>query len=166
MDNKISKKEKSLYKPILNWLDEYLKNKNPRAKVSVYDVHSTDLSDFLQRTPFKKYFPEYSTYKIRVDLVGMVEQKGKCSLTFVEVKYGQLNLRDVSQLLGYSKIVKPEFAFLISPKGLSRPLSQLLKYFNRLDILEYKPNYYIRIARWDSSRKAILMNSVIPPFGN
>jgi len=37
MDNKISKKEKSLYKPILNWLDEYLKNKNPRAKVSVYD---------------------------------------------------------------------------------------------------------------------------------
>jgi len=99
-----------------------------------------------------------------IDLVGMVEQKGKCSLTFVEVKYGQLNLRDVSQLLGYSKIVKPEFAFLISPKGLSRPLSQLLKYFNRLDILEYKPNYYIRIARWDSSRKAILMNSVIPPF--
>ena len=165
MDNRVSKKEKSLYKPILNWLGEYLENKNPCAKVSAYDIHSVDLSDFLQKMPFKKYFPEYSTYKIKVDLIGVVEHKDKCLLTFIEVKDGQLNLRDVSQLLGYSKIVKPESAFLISPRGLSKPLSQLLKHFKRLDILEYIPNHLIRIAKWDSSRNAILMDSVIPPFG-
>lgn len=165
MSNKVSKKEKSLYKPILSWFDEYLKNKNPRAEVSVHDVHSVDLSDFLERTPFKKFFPEYSTYKIKIDLVGVVRGKYKCSLTFVEVKDVQLNLMHISQLLGYCRIVKPSAAFLISPKGLGKPLNQLLNCFKRLDILEYTPNHFIRIAKWDSSRNAILMDSVIPPFG-
>jgi len=162
MSEKTSKKEKSLYKPILNWLKEFLENKNPHAKIFVYDVHSRDLSDFLERMPFKKFFPEYSTYKIKIDLLGVIQYQNKCSLVFVEVKDDQLNLRHLSQLLGYCKIVKPAIAFLISPRGLSRPLYQLLLHFKRLDILEYKPNYFVKIAKWDNSRRAIRMDSIIP----
>lgn len=162
MNKKISKKEKSLYEPILNWLREYLENKNPHAKVSVFDVHSINLSDFLERTPFKKFFPEYPTYKIKIDLLGVIQYQNKCSLVFVEVKDGQLNLRHLSQLLGYCKIVNPYMAFLISPRGLSRPLHQLLLHFKRLDILEYRPSYFIKIAKWDSSRNAIRTDSIIP----
>jgi len=164
MTEKISKKEKSLYKPILIWLNEYLKNKNPRAKISVHDVHSTDLCDFLERSSFKKYFPEYSTYKIRVDLLGVIEKDNKCKLVFVEVKDGKLTLLNYSQLLGYCRVVKPADAFLVSPRGLGKPLNQLLNHFKRLDILEYYSNHFIKIAKWDESRNSILMDSVIPPF--
>jgi hypothetical protein len=68
----------------------------------------------------------------------------------------------VSQLFGYCRIVRPAAAFLISPRSLSKPLKQLLIYFKRIDILEYIPNYFIRIARWDNSRNAIRIDSVIP----
>jgi len=166
MENRVSKKEKALYKPILNWLLEYLKNKNPGAEVSAYDVHAVDLSDFLERSPFKKFFPEYSTYKIMVDLVGVIQNGEKCDLVFVEVKDTQLNLRHLSQLLGYCKIVKPLSAFLISPDGLSKPLNQLLLHFKRLDILEYVPNHFMKTAKWDSARKAILTDSIIPSSGH
>lgn len=164
MNKNTSKREKALYKPILNWLEEYLRNKNPVAKVSVHDVHSVNLSDFLERTKLKKIFPEYSAYKIKVDLVGVIQNQNKYSLIFVEVKDTEINLMHVSQLFGYCRIVKPSAAFLISPKGLSKPLKQLLIYFRRSDILEYIPNHFIRIAKWDNSRNAILMDSVIPPF--
>lgn len=162
MTEKISKKEKILYKPILFWLEEFLKNKNPRARVYVYDVHAVNLSDFLEKTEFKKFFPEYSIYKIKIDLIGIIQTKDRCLLIFVEVKDAQLNLMHLSQLLGYCKIVRPIEAFLISPEGMSKPLNYLLTYFKRLDILEYIPNHFIRVAKWDSSRKAIRIDSVIP----
>jgi hypothetical protein len=162
MNENTSKREKALYKPISDWLEEYLKNKNPTTKVSVYDVHSVNLSDFLERTRFKKFFLEYPAYKIKVDLVGVIQNKNRCALIFVEVKDTEINLMHVSQLFGYCRIVRPAAAFLISPRSLSKPLKQLLIYFKRIDILEYIPNYFIRIARWDNSRNAIRIDSVIP----
>ena len=90
----------------------------------------------------------------------------KCTLVFVEVKDTQLSLINLSQLLGYCKILRPEFAFLISPKGLSRPLSQLLVHFNRLDILEFDKNRFVRVAKWNPTRNAIENDSIIPPLGS
>jgi hypothetical protein len=164
MNKRDPKKEERLYKPILSWLKDFLKNKNPRAKIYVSDVHSVNLSDFLEKTEFKKFFPEYSAYKIKIDLIGIVKTSDKCLLIFIEVKDAQLNLMHLSQLLGYCKIVRPMYAFLISPKGISKPLNNLLVHFKRLDILEYIPNRFIRIAKWDSSRNAIRTDSIIPPL--
>lgn len=166
MTNYDSKKEIQLYPDMLKWLQEYLENKHPDATIKTYDVHSVDLSDFMQRNNYDKYFPEYATYKIRVDLLGVILEKDECNLVFIEVKDTPLSLINLSQLLGYCKILKPEFAFLISPKGLARPLSQLIVHFNRLDILEFDKNKHIRVAKWNSSRNAIEIDSVIPPLGN
>ena len=129
-------------------------------------MHSVDLSDFIERIKYTKHFTEYATYKIKVDLLGMILENGKCNLVFVEVKVMALSLINLSQLHGYCKILRPEFAFLISPKGLAKPLSQLLVHFNRLDILEFDKNKFIHVAKWNSSRNAIEIDSVIPPFGN
>lgn len=163
--NKKSKREIALYPSILEWLQIYLENKYSNAIIKTYDTHSVDLSDFIQRNDYMKFFQEYATYKIRVDLLGVIIKNNKCNLVFVEVKDTNLSLINLSQLLGYCKILKPEFAFLIYPKGLSRPLNKLLNHFNRLDILEFDKNKFIRIAKWNASRKAIENNSVIPPFG-
>jgi hypothetical protein len=81
---------------------------------------------------------------------------------FIEVKNSTLNLKDLSQLIGYSKIVKPIGAFLISPNGLGKHLNQLLIDFKRLDILEYQQNHLIRIGKWDIERNSILAADFIP----
>lgn len=166
MNNYESKQEIALYPSMLEWLQMYLENKHPKAVIKTYDVHSVDLSDFIQRNKYTKCFPEYATYKIRVDLLGMILEKDKCNLVFVEVKDTPLSLINLSQLLGYCKILRPEFAFLISPKGLAKPLSQLLVHFNRLDILEFDKNKFVRVAKWNPTRNAIEIDSIIPPLGN
>ena len=166
MNNYESKQEIALYPSMLEWLQMYLENKHPKAVIKTYDVHSVDLSDFIQRNNYTKFFPEYATYKIRVDLLGMILEKDKCNLVFVEVKDTSLSLINLSQLLGYCKILRPEFAFLISPKGLAKPLSQLLVHFNRLDILEFDKNKFVRVAKWNPTRNAIEIDSIIPPLGN
>lgn len=166
MNNYESKQEIALYPSMLKWLQTYLENKHQKAVIKTYDVHSVDLSDFIQRNKYTKHFPEYATYKIRVDLLGVILEKNKCNLVFVEVKDTPLSLINLSQLLGYCKILKPEFAFLISPKGLTKPLSQLLVHFNRLDILEFDKNKFVRVAKWNPTRNAIENDSIIPPLGN
>ncbi|MBU3999768.1 hypothetical protein KKG29_01135 [Patescibacteria group bacterium] len=143
-----------------------MENKHPKATIKTYDVHAVDLSDFIQRNNYTKFFPEYATYKIRVDLLGVILKKEKYTLVFVEVKDTPLSLINLSQLLGYCKILRPEFAFLISPKGLSKPLSQLLVHFNRLDILEFDKNKFVRVAKWNPTRNAIENDSIIPPLGS
>ena len=165
MSNYISKKEINLYPKILIWLQSYLKDKYPKAEIKTFDVHSVDLSDFIQRHNYMKYFPDYSTYKMKVDLIGIITYKEKCSLVFVEVKDTQLSVRDVSQLLGYCKIVKPELAFLISPKGLARPLNTMLVHYNRIDILQFDNYKKVKVAKWNSIRNEIEFDSVIPPIG-
>lgn len=163
--NGISKNEIALYPEISNWLTTYLKVKNPKAKITVQDIHAEELSDFLQKTNLKKYFPEYSAYKIKVDIVGAIEQNGICNLVFVEVKDTALSLINLSQLLGYCKIVLPKSAFLISTKGLAIPLHQLLNIYGRTDILNLEKNVVVRVVRWNQMKKTIDTDSVIPPFG-
>lgn len=164
--NNEERKELALYTPIAQWFLEFLQTKHPRASIEVFDTHSQDLSDFLQRSKYKKYFREYSTYKIKVDIVGMVEEKESCGMAFIEVKAISLSLKDLSQLIGYCKIVCPISAFLISSRGIGVPLGMLLNNFKRLDILEYSRNHLIRIARWDESRRSINTGTVIPPFNH
>lgn len=164
--NKRNNREISFYPKMLEWLQEYLENKNKGAGVTTHDVHSVDLSDFFERhKEYRKFFPEYATYKIRVDLLGIVTNKDRCELTFVEVKDTQMSLINLSQLLGYCKILRPKRAFLISPRGLSKPMRQLLTHFNRVDILEFDKNKFVTVAKWNTSRNAIDMDSAIPPFG-
>ncbi len=166
MNNYELKQEIALYPSMLEWLQTHLENKHPKATIKTYDVHAVDLSDFIQRNKYTKFFPEYATYKIRVDLLGVILEKDKCNLVFVEVKDTPLSLINLSQLLGYCKILRPEFAFLISPKGLSKPLGQLLVHFNRLDILEFDKNKFVRVAKWNPTRNAIENDSIIPPLGS
>ena len=163
--NKGAAGEISLYPQILNWLQGFLESKNSNSKVKTYDVHATDLSDFFERYGYKKFFPEYATYKIRVDLLGVVIADDVCELTFVEVKDTPISLNSLSQLLGYCKILKPDRAFLISPRGLSKPMSQLLTDFGRLDILEFQKGKFVTVAKWNASRNAIENDTAIPPIG-
>ena len=156
-NNGVSKQEIALYKPMQEWFDSYLRNKNPNAEVIVHDVHKVYLSDFFTKAEFRQDFPDYSTYKIKVDLLGIIKAGDTYDLVFIEVKDESLNFSHLAQLLVYSKLVRPIRAILISPQGLSMHLNDIVNKYHRVDMLEYIPHGKIQLAQWDKYRGAIFL---------
>ena len=76
----------------------------------------------------------------------------------MECKNTNLTLAHLSQILGYSRVTRPLYSFLISPTGPSQALKSLLLDYQRRDILEYhwpkgKRPRKIIVAQWDMPTK-------------
>ena len=156
--------EIEMYPDIIEWLKNNLKQKfgKKALKITVLDTHDSDLSNFIMSLSYQKFFPEFSTYKIRQDITGFIEYKDKVDLVFVECKNTSLSLIHLSQLIGYSCIALPIYSILLSPQGMGQTLNKLLKSYNRSDILEFRPNKTIHIIKWDKSKQDVdYMNSII-----
>jgi hypothetical protein len=97
-----------------------------------------------------------------VDVTGMVRYRDSIRFAFVECKVGQITLRDVGQLLGYSLVARPDWSFLISPAGISDRLNMLLVTYGRQDVLGYGKNRAIRLATWNTSRREIESSTIVP----
>jgi hypothetical protein len=158
--------EIEIYPDIINWLEKRLNEEfGKKAKqITVLDTHDSDLLNFIINLNYQKFFPEFTTYKIRQDITGFIEYENKVELVFVEVKIGQLKLIDLSQLIGYSCVPNPFpiFSILIAPEGMGSTLAKLLTSFNRKDILEFRPGHKIQVLKWDSKKQDIdFMNSIV-----
>lgn len=157
--------EIEIYKDLIPWLENRLKGDFGRKakKITVLDTHDSDLSNFIIKLKYQRFFTDFTTYKIRQDITGFIEYEDKVELVFVEVKIGQLKLIDLSQLIGYSCIPNPFpiFSILIAPAGMGSTLAKLLTSFNRRDILEFRPGHKIEVLKWDAKKQDIdFMNSI------
>lgn len=156
--------EIEMYSDIINWLKKRLKEQFGKKanKITVLDTHDSDLLNFIIKLKYQKFFPEFTTYKIRQDITGFIEYEDKVELVFVECKNGKLSLINLSQLIGYSCIALPIISILIAPQGMGTTLSKLLTSYNRVDILEFRPNRKIQVLKWDYNKKDIdRMHSII-----
>jgi len=160
-------KESDLYQDVKNWLYDYLKSHYKTAEIIVEDTHNIKLSDFIFRKGLTDKFPHYRVFDIKTDITGVITRKNQLStLVFVECKITKITLTNVGQLLGYSIVADPVLSFLISPKGISRSLFNLLHKYNRYDVLFYEKdnNKRIRIVSWVVSRKEPLWEAEYPPY--
>jgi len=155
--------ESEMYEPVCEWLVSLLRPRYKTYKVEAYDTSSIALYRWLEKMNFQDYFPEYLAYDILVDVTGIMYQKKKAHLVFVECKLPAINLRKISQLLGYCRVAQPKYAFIISPKGISEHVSYLLKTYHRYDVLNYNSTDCIRVATWNHNRKDIDANTLLPP---
>jgi len=156
--------EIEIYPDLIVWLENRLKGDFGRKakNITVLDTHDSDLSNFIIKLKYQRFFPDFTTYKIRQDITGFIEYEDKVELVFVEVKIGQLKLIDLSQLIGYSCIALPIFSILIAPEGMGSTLAKLLTSFNRKDILEFRPGRKIQVLKWDAKKQDIdFMNSIV-----
>lgn len=158
----ITSKESDLYPRVAHWLARHLQGKYPRAKVSAHDTHRSELASFLRKEKLHRHFKNSEAYEIQVDVTGVVEGRDFVKLAFVECKVGEITLRDVGQLLGYSLVARPDWSYLVSPEGLSDRLSMLLATYGRQDILVYGKGQHIRIAVWNSGRGEIDLATLVP----
>jgi hypothetical protein len=165
------KSERDMYAPVAAWLERFLKDRHRRAEVRTLDASRKSLSRIINDFSLQEKMPaEWPSWDIQVDIVGFAVEAKRAFLTLVECKAGFLNLRDLSQLLGYCVISKPDHAFLLSPTGAAPSLQSLLLTFNRLDVLRYvhEPSREARaitIGRWLESGKTLDWSTVITANG-
>ncbi|MDR1653126.1 MAG: hypothetical protein LBS01_05675 [Prevotellaceae bacterium] len=156
--------EIEMYPDIIEWLKKNLEQKfGKKAKrITVLDTHDSDLSNFIMQLNYQKFFPEFSTYKIRQDITGFIEYNDRVELVFVECKNTSLSLIHLSQLIGYSCIALPIYSILLSPQGMGTTLNKLLRSYNRSDILEFRPQRTIQIIKWDEKKQDVdYVNSIV-----
>ena len=151
-----------MYPHVITWLRKYMLSKFRNAQVIVDNTSNKVLSRWLQDNNLHIYFRDYQTYEVEVDVTGVATTRKSAQIILIECKLKEIKLRDVSQLLGYSKVVRPYLSIILSPKGLSRSLHHLLNIFRRYDLLEYGSNKYIIIGRWDPLRAEPDVSSLIP----
>ncbi len=156
-------KEQSLYPEVRSWLEKRLQVLFPRWKVKAFDTSRFKLSGFLERFGLSDSFPDSDGFEIQVDVTGVLQRGNDKELAFVECKCAPITLKDVGQILGYSRVARPVLAVITSPAGISGQLNLLLTTYNRVDLLDYAPGKRLKVATWDIGRKQIHPNSVIPP---
>jgi hypothetical protein len=160
-------READLYPEVVEWLKLFLTERFRRQKVVVRDTSGRPLKRFLLDeglAPANK--PEWQTFDVRVDVAGLIVDDHSVEFALIECKTTPIALKDVSQLLGYSRVVLPVYACILSPLGVSSDVASLLKTYSRLDVLEYNwPKgelpHSIVVATWNEQRKGIDYDSLI-----
>jgi len=154
--------EKEMYPDVKDWLRNVLQSQHKRTKIRVWDSSSTKLTRIIEDNNLSEFYPDYHSFDISVDVVGVVMKKAAPDLVFVECKLQPITLRDLGQLLGYCRVARPAKALLISPAYISQGIHYLLKTYDRTEVLEYGDNQSILIARWDEAKRDIDISSILP----
>ena len=103
--------ERDMYPPVRVWLERFLVDRHPGWDVRVLDGSRTSLARLVEREGLAEGLaPEWRSWDIRVDVVGFAIGEGGTRLAFVECKPSSITLRDLSQLLGYSRVARPEYS--------------------------------------------------------
>ncbi len=154
--------EKDLYPDIEKWLNKYLLDKYPQYQVDTTHHSSTRTLENVLRE-FGINFSEALLLNIKVDIIGILQNRRGEELVFVEVKEKAITLKDLGQLWGYTQLVNPLESFLISPKGIG-VLSELYNTLGRRDLFVYgaKSERIMRAAQWFQSSESIDYRSMIP----
>jgi len=163
-------REHELYPAVCEWLRRFLRSKFRSARhVWSEDTSRSSVATFLKRHNLTSHVPWWATLDIAVDVTGAA-LLSTCSgrevlrLAIVEVKMHTINLRDLSQVVGYAKVVLPDFAFIISPKGWSESLHRLIRDFGRVNVLEYAPKRKVIVSKWDMVSQSVRAGDVLIPI--
>lgn len=156
------KLEKDLYPHMCKWLREYLEDNYQNCEIIVEDTSQVCLDSVLDRHGVIDEYPEVIGIGIQIDVLGIVKEKRKTFLFFIEAKKTPLNTHDLGQILVYSRICDPEKAFLFSSAGTGS-LEKLIR--QREDLTFYGSNKrlkMIQVAKWDIVRNMPNVVSMIP----
>jgi hypothetical protein len=166
------RREEEMYPLVVEWLRDYLSFRHKNSKLLVLDGSKKSLSRIIADNGLTEFVPqEWVSWDIHVDVVGFTSGKMKTDLALVECKLDPLTLRDLSQLIGYYRVAKPKYAFLISPRGISDSLTSLLKTYSRVDILRYHQEtgrlaFSIVLASWSEERMSLDWSTAIADDSN
>jgi hypothetical protein len=121
------------------------------------------LAALITRLGLQGAYPQAAVWEIKADVAAFITGATN-RLALVECKLGPITLKDVGQMLGYSRVAKPVLSLLVSPHSATDALRKLLTVYGRYDILEYDENRRrILIGRWDPVRSDLVHSETLPP---
>lgn len=154
--------EKDLYKPMCDWLEQYLKDNYKGYEIIVADTSLERLDKALQR--YGVVNEQANGVDIQIDVLGIARRGNTTKLFFIEAKKTKLTLRDLGQLWAYCKLVDPDEAWLLTSSDLGS-LRKLLLGFNREDLLDFGDGKRIKkmkVGIWDVKKKMPDFNNMFP----
>jgi hypothetical protein len=160
--------ESAMYPEVARWLENFLRSRHPNSKVEAFLTPNERLFRVITRMNVERYLPpEWQTWDVQSDVVGFVQHENSIDIALIECKIAQISISHLSQAIGYSRIVRPRWSFLISPQGINPNLLRLLNTFNRQDVLvyaeaEHRTPRSLILARWDAASQQIDWSSVVP----
>lgn len=166
------KNVKEIYPPVCLWLERFLQNRHPKAKIYVFDSSKRGVARIIEEKGLSANLPaEWQSWDIYVDVVGFACTEKQTFLAFVECKISFITLSHLSQLLGYSRVARPQYSIITSPKGASNSLISLLLTFGRTDVLKYhteqgKIPLSVAVSRWDENGNCLDIGSLIAGNNN
>ena len=86
---------------------------------------------------------EFDDFDIKPDVIGITYNKK--NLFLIESKVTKISLEDLSQTIGYSKVIQPTEAFLISTEEISSNLLFLLDAYP--EVLKYNGTQKVKIGK-------------------
>ena len=158
------KKEFELYEPMRAWLQIYLEDKYKGAEIITIDSHARTLDAFLEEYGVVDKYPQTVGLDIQIDVLGIINRRGKTDIVFIEAKKTQLNLHDLGQLWAYCKLCDPLEAFLLSSSGVGS-LNKILNNLGREDLLDFGDGKKIKkmqVGKWDIGANAIDFRTLVP----
>ncbi|MBQ8293750.1 MAG: hypothetical protein IJX78_08130 [Bacilli bacterium] len=157
-------KEIELYEPMRIWLQQYLSDKYKNSKIITIDSHTRTLDLYLEEYGVINEYPQVVGLDIQIDVLGIIIQKNKTNIVFIEAKKTQLNLHDLGQLWSYCKLCDPSEAFLLSSSGIGS-LNKILNNLSREDLLDFGDGRKIKkmqVGKWDLITKSIDYKTLVP----
>jgi len=155
-------REFDLYEPMCKWLDNYIRDRYKGYQVNVRDTHSITLEKALKDIGLTNDLA--TGIDIEIDVLGVAKRNTDYKLFFIEAKINPLTLKDLGQLWAYCKLIDPEEAFLMSPRGLGS-LDKILKAYSREDLLAFgtgKKIKMMKIAKWKVDEGAPDLLNMVP----
>ena len=133
--------EVETYYPLQVWLKDYIKE-NYNADSLVFDSSTTNLNN-INFDGLNEIIEEFDDFDIKPDVVGITYNNK--NLYLIESKVTKLSLEDLSQTIGYSKVIQPIEAFLVSTEEISSNLLFLLDAYP--EILNYNDTQKVKIGK-------------------
>ncbi|MDE0118434.1 MAG: hypothetical protein OXM55_00300 [Bdellovibrionales bacterium] len=154
-------KESTLYLPVKNWINNYLKRNLKTQKVKTYIGADEFISKILIRENLYDKIINSHYFNIKIDVFSVVIKDDKAELVLIECKSTRLGLIHLSQLIGYSRIINPLCSILLSPEEITTGLKNFLNNQGH-SLLNYGNNRKIVIAKWIASRGEIDIINCLP----
>lgn len=158
------RKEFELYEPMRVWLQKYLEDKYKNSEIITLDAHARTLDTYLEEYGVIEYYPQTVGLDIQIDVLGIIKQKRRTGIVFIEAKKTQLNLHDLGQLWAYCRLCDPVEAFLLSSLSIGS-LNKILNNMGRIDLLNFGDGKIIKcmqVAKWDISSCCLDYKTLVP----
>lgn len=161
MTMKISKVQ--LTNILTEWLHEYLEKKYSKShSIEVFQPKS-NISK-IANSKIKK-LDGYSSFEFKPDILGLLEdiETKEISLILLNRSISSISLREIGEMYCYCKLANPEFAFIVSLKGVAEEIQLLLLNKNmEKSILNYTNDNSIILARWNTNNDNLDQDSIFP----